>query len=95
MTDRLLEWGAALDDGMLYLDARPSQTYPTLELRVADVCSDLEDAVLVTALARGQVATEAGRSPVPTRSGVTTCSERPPGGPPATASPASPSTPCG
>ena len=65
VTGRLLEWGAALDDGMLYLDARPSQTYPTLELRVADVCSDLEDAVLVTALARGLVATEAGRSPGP------------------------------
>ena len=62
---RLVEWGAALDDGMLYLDARLSQTFPTLELRVADVCSDLEDAVLVTALARGLVATEAGRAPAP------------------------------
>ena len=65
VTGRLLEWGAALDDGMLYLDARPSQTYPTLELRVADVCSDLEDAVLVTALARGLVATGAGHAPDP------------------------------
>lgn len=66
VTDRLLEWGVALDDGMLYLDARPSSTYPTLELRVADVCGDLEDAVLVTALARGLVTTAAaggGRDP--------------------------------
>jgi len=63
VTARLLEWGAALDDGMLYLDARPSRTYPTLELRVADVCSDLEDAVLVTALGRGLVATEASHEP--------------------------------
>lgn len=62
-TGTLLEWGAALDDGMLYLDARPSRTYPTLELRVADVCGDLEDAVLVTALARALVATEAERAP--------------------------------
>ena len=94
VTGRLLEWGAALDDGMLYLDARPSQTYPTLELRVADVCSDLEDAVLVTALARGLVSTEAGRFPGPDPEWRDeTCSGRPPGGPPATASPASSSTP--
>jgi glutamate---cysteine ligase / carboxylate-amine ligase len=48
---------------MLYLDARPSRTYPTLELRVADVCGDLDDAVLVTALSRALVATEAEREP--------------------------------
>jgi carboxylate-amine ligase len=59
VTERLLEWGAALDDGMLYLDARPSRSFPTLELRVADVCGDVEDAVLVTALCRALVATEA------------------------------------
>ncbi len=67
VTDRLLAWGVALDDGMLYLDARPSSTYPTLELRVADVCGDVDDAVLVTALARALVTTEAtygvGRDP--------------------------------
>ena len=67
VTARLQEWGAALDDGMLYLDARPSRTYPTLEVRVADVCGDLEDAVLLAALCRGLVETEAGRpaGPVP------------------------------
>jgi len=65
VTGRLVAWGAALDDGMLYLDARPSQTFPTLEVRVADVCGDVEDAVLVTALCRALVATEAARAPGP------------------------------
>ena len=59
VTDRLVEWGAGLDDGMVYFDARLSQDYPTVEIRVADVCADVEDAVLVTALARALVATEA------------------------------------
>ena len=59
VTERLVEWGAGLDDGMVYFDARLSQDYPTVEIRVADVCADVEDAVLVTALARGLVATEA------------------------------------
>jgi carboxylate-amine ligase len=67
VTERLLEWGAALDDGMLYLDARPSRSFPTLELRVADVCGDVEDAVLVAALCRALVATEAERPDGPPR----------------------------
>jgi glutamate---cysteine ligase / carboxylate-amine ligase len=46
-----------LDDGMLYLDARLSSTHPTLEVRVADVCLDPDDAVLVAALVRGLVET--------------------------------------
>lgn len=56
---RFVEWGAALDPGMLYFDARPSASYPTLEIRVADVCTEIEDALLVAALARGLVETEA------------------------------------
>ena len=51
----LTEWGAALDDGMVYFDARLSVKYPTVEIRVTDVCTDLDDAVLVAALARGLV----------------------------------------
>ena len=92
---RLLEWGAALDDGMLYLDARPSQTYPTLEIRVADVCGDVEDAVLVTALARALVTTEADAGAGPTRRGAATCCAPPAGGPPATGSPTGWSTRAG
>jgi carboxylate-amine ligase len=51
----LLESGAARDDGMLYFDARLSAGQPTVELRVFDVCTDPEDAVLVAALGRGLV----------------------------------------
>lgn len=62
---RLAEWGAGLDDAMVYFDARLSPDHPTLEVRVADVTTELEDAVLVAALARGLVTTyAAGRPPV-------------------------------
>jgi glutamate---cysteine ligase / carboxylate-amine ligase len=60
--------GAALDDGMIYFDARLSANFPTVEIRVADVCTDVRDAVLLAALARGLVDTaqrEAGELPVP------------------------------
>ena len=61
----LTEWGAALDDGMVYFDARLSAKYPTVEIRVADVCTDLDDAVLVAALARGLVTLLAATEPDP------------------------------
>ena len=44
--DTMIRLGAALDDGMLYYDARLSAAYPTVEIRVADTCTDLDDAVL-------------------------------------------------
>jgi carboxylate-amine ligase len=53
----LIEAGAALDEGMLYLPARLSANHPTVEVRVADVCTDLEDALLLAALVRGLVET--------------------------------------
>ena len=59
----LTEWGAAIDDGMVYFDARLSAKYPTVEIRVADVCTDLDDAVLVAALARGLVTQLAATEP--------------------------------
>ncbi len=49
--------GAALDDGMIYFDARLSAHWPTLEIRVADVCTDVEDAVLIGVLCRALVET--------------------------------------
>lgn len=55
----LLETGAAMDDGMIYFDARLSATYPTLEIRVPDVCTDVGDSALIAALARGLVDTAA------------------------------------
>ena len=44
---------------MVYFDARLSQRYPTLEVRIADVCLRHEDAVLIAALVRALVETEA------------------------------------
>ncbi len=44
-----------LDYGMLYLDARLSHKQPTLEVRVADVCLDARDAVVLAALVRALV----------------------------------------
>jgi carboxylate-amine ligase len=57
VTEHLVEWGAALDDAMTYFDARLSRSYPTVEVRVADVCAGIGDTVLVAALARALVAT--------------------------------------
>jgi glutamate---cysteine ligase / carboxylate-amine ligase len=48
-----------LDTGMVYFDARLSEHYPTIELRIADVCLHSDDAVLIAALARALVETEA------------------------------------
>jgi carboxylate-amine ligase len=57
------------DATTLYWDLRPSVRYPTVEFRVADTCTDLDDAVLHAALARSLVRTLAGRlaagAPVP------------------------------
>lgn len=50
-----------LDTGMVYFDARLSQRYPTLEIRIADICLRADDTVLIAALARSLVETE-GRS---------------------------------
>ncbi|GAA0662853.1 glutamate--cysteine ligase [Streptomyces thermocarboxydovorans] len=51
--------GAVLDKAMIYFDVRLSDRYPTVELRVADVCLHAETAVLIAALARGLVETAA------------------------------------
>jgi carboxylate-amine ligase len=61
-----------LDTGMVYFDARLSAHYPTLEIRIADVCLRTEDAVLIAALARALVETEAraardGQATLPAR----------------------------
>ncbi|MET7454685.1 glutamate--cysteine ligase [Streptomyces sp. NPDC005574] len=62
--------GVLLDEGMIYFDARLSRTYPTVELRVSDVCLHSDTAVLVATLARGLVETaarewRAGTDPAP------------------------------
>lgn len=55
----LLMSGAARDEGMLYFDARLSTGQPTVEIRVLDACTDVEDVALAAALVRGLVTTAA------------------------------------
>ncbi|MET7947016.1 glutamate--cysteine ligase [Micromonospora sp. NPDC005324] len=55
--DELIAAGIMLDAAMVYWYARPSSTYPTVEVRVGDVCTEVDDAVLVAALVRSLVAT--------------------------------------
>jgi glutamate---cysteine ligase / carboxylate-amine ligase len=58
---QMVATGTLLDTGMVYFDARLSQRYPTLEIRIADVCLHADDAVLIAALARALVETDARR----------------------------------
>ncbi len=52
----LVAGGAIADAGMLYWDARPSGKYPTIEVRIADAGTRVDDVVLVAALSRALVA---------------------------------------
>lgn len=54
---RIIARGAALDEQSVYFLARLSPRYPTVEVRVADVCLDVDTAVLVAGLTRALVAT--------------------------------------
>lgn len=65
--DGLVATGTILDKGMVYFDARLSARYPTVEIRVADVCLSADTATLLAALARGLVETaaRAADSPAP------------------------------
>lgn len=71
VVDGLLAADVILDEGMLYFDARRSHHYPTVEIRVPDVCLDVRDTVLIAALCRALVETSAkewsaGEQPQPT-----------------------------
>ena len=48
-----------LDTGMVYFDARLSEKWPTVEVRIADVALRVEDAVVLAGLVRGLVETAA------------------------------------
>ena len=61
VVDQMVSTGSLLDEAMVYFDARLSWRYPTVELRVADVCLDVDDAVLVAGLARALVDTAAAQ----------------------------------
>ncbi|MEP6651575.1 MAG: glutamate--cysteine ligase, partial [Lapillicoccus sp.] len=71
----MVESGVLLDDGMVYFDARLSHRYPTVEIRVADVCVDLDDTMAVAAVCRALVETAArsaaaGEPPLPLTTSV-------------------------
>ena len=53
----LVASGAMLDEGMLYWYARLSANYPTVEIRMGDVCPSLDVTMLLAALTRALVAT--------------------------------------
>lgn len=55
----LIGTGVLRDEGMVYFDARLSHRYPTVEVRIADVCLDPADTVLLATLVRGLVDTAA------------------------------------
>ncbi len=54
---RLIGRGVALDERNVYFLARLSPRYPTVEVRIADVCLDAGTAVLLAGLTRALVAT--------------------------------------
>lgn len=55
----MIATGALRDPGMIYFDARLSYTYPTVEVRVADVCLDASSTALLATLVRALVETAA------------------------------------
>lgn len=52
LVNRLTQAGLIEDATKLWWDIRPSARYPTLELRVTDVCTRLDDGISVAALYR-------------------------------------------
>ncbi|HWG13165.1 MAG TPA: glutamate--cysteine ligase [Streptosporangiaceae bacterium] len=70
--EAMLSTGTLIDEGMVYFDARLSRHFPTVEVRVADVCLRVHDAVLLASLVRALVDTAArdwrlGHPPVQAR----------------------------
>jgi glutamate---cysteine ligase / carboxylate-amine ligase len=75
LIDTALATETLLDEGMIYLDARLSRNHPTVEVRVADVCREPDEAVLLAGLVRALVHTAAdaarsGSAPDPVRTEV-------------------------
>ncbi|SEL01754.1 carboxylate-amine ligase [Blastococcus sp. DSM 46786] len=62
VVDGLVTAGVVEDASHLYWDLRPSSHLPTVEFRLADVCTDLDDAVLHAALAASLVRVLAARA---------------------------------
>ena len=68
--EELVATGVIIDPKQAYWDVRPSAKQPTVEFRIADVCTFVDDAVLQAALARALVVTAEREAveghPVPT-----------------------------
>jgi carboxylate-amine ligase len=60
LVEGLMATGAARDPGMIYFEARLAADWPTVEIRVADVCTNPDDALVVAATVRA-IATTAAR----------------------------------
>ncbi len=54
--DRMQRAGAVSDSSQLWWAIRPALRFPTLEMRIADVCTRLEDALAIAALYRCLIA---------------------------------------
>lgn len=59
LVEMLLSCDVLLDRGQIYFDARLSANYPTIEIRVPDVCTEAAHAVAVAAVVRALVETAA------------------------------------
>lgn len=57
LIDTAIASGAAVDEHMVYLDSRIAESYPTVEIRVADVCTEVDDALVIAELSRAIVST--------------------------------------
>jgi carboxylate-amine ligase len=57
LLDQLVAAEVILDKKMAYWDVRPSENFPTIEIRVNDVMSRIDDVVAVAGITRGLVAT--------------------------------------
>jgi YbdK family carboxylate-amine ligase len=55
MVAQSVSMGMVEDASAMLWDIRPSSTYPTLEFRAADVCTDIDDAVLYAGVVRSLV----------------------------------------
>jgi carboxylate-amine ligase len=73
MVAELIATGAVDSPARVHADVRPSAKYPTLEIRAADVCTSVDDAVLLAGLVRGLVASAADEA----QAGVPTAILRP------------------
>jgi glutamate---cysteine ligase / carboxylate-amine ligase len=57
MLHQLEQTGLCADASKIWWDLRPSIRFPTLEMRVCDICTRLEDAITITALWQSILAT--------------------------------------